>query len=89
MKKNYTKPAMAVLSISANDMLCSGCGAGALNKNEFVDILLSVYDTNGDGRLDREDFGLTDFGQVEGCETVPKDLEFYCKHTAVNTAFWS
>ena len=35
--KKYTKPALMTLSISANDMLCSGCGANLLLKGGCCD----------------------------------------------------
>ena len=88
--KKYTKPALMALSISANDMLCSGCGADPARDNGIGAILIANgFDRNGDGRVDWSDFGTTEFGQPEACEDPAYGLESYCKHTSVSTIFWS
>ena len=88
--KKYTKPALMALSISANDMLCSGCGADPARDNGIGAILLgNGFDSNGDGIVDWSDFGEKDFGQPEACKNQAPGLESYCKHTSVSTIFWS
>lgn len=87
--KQYTKPAMKVLSLSANDMLCSGCVVKLID-DDFGQILLSFWDKNDDGRLTWDDFGPNLFG-VDECEQTDPDLIAYCKFTSNNgaTAIWS
>lgn len=90
--KQYTKPAMMVLSLSANDMLCSGCVVKLMN-DDFGQILLGSFDSNKDGRLTWEDFSPNLFGAGEQCTDTPTDplLEAYCKFTSNDgiTAIWS
>ncbi len=90
--KQYTKPAMMVLSLSANDMLCSGCVVKLMN-DDFGQILLgSGFDTTGDGRITWEDFSPNLFGAGEDqCSATDPFLEAYCKFTSNNgaTAIWS
>lgn len=90
--KQYTKPAMMVLSLSANDMLCSGCVVKLMD-DDFGQILLgSGFDTTGDGRITWEDFSPNLFGAGElQCSATDPLLEAYCKFTSNNgaTAIWS
>lgn len=87
--KEYTKPAMMALSISANDMLC-GCG-DPLKDSGFNENLLKWYDRNSDGRLDDKDFDLGTFGAERECDQTPDDFAMYCKFTANDgkAIFWS
>lgn len=88
--KKYTKPALMTLSISANDMLCSGCGANPIKGTWVGDTLLEWgFDRNGDGKVEWNDFGANAFGTSEACEEPPFGLENYCKHTMNDTIFWS
>lgn len=89
--KQYTKPTMMVLSLSANDMLCSGCVVKLMN-DDFGQILLGSFDVNDDGRLTWEDFSPNLFGAGEAqCSDTDPLLEAYCKFTSNNgaTAIWS
>ena len=89
--KQYTKPTMMVLSLSANDMLCSGCVVKLMN-DDFGQILLGSFDVNDDGRLTWGDFSPNLFGAGEvQCSDTDPLLEAYCKFTSNNgaTAIWS
>lgn len=88
MKKNYTKPAMAVLSVSANDMLCSGCGT-PIEDTVGKTLVQWGFDRDGNGKVEWDDFGTEAFGSTEQCEEPPFGLENYCKHTLNDTIFWS
>lgn len=73
--KVYTKPQMLTLSISANDMLCSGCTT-KLKESSFADLLLQYFDTNKNGRLEGNEL----FTKDDDC-TSGDILEQYCKYT--------
>lgn len=76
--KEYKKPAMLALSISANDQLCGGCQIGTRNNPEYMDIASVIG--NGDDLLTEEEAkeaGM--FGTAEGCAN-PYDK--YCKFTS-------
>lgn len=86
--KEYTKPAMMALSISANDMLC-GCGQ-PLKGTDFGTIMLQWHDKNEDGRLDDGDFAPGTFGAEVECTVQPEDFAVYCKYSAsADPIFWS
>lgn len=88
--KKYTKPMLMTLSVSADDMLCSGCGAGAIKGTPEGEFLTIYFDRNKDGRLDWDkDFGETLFSPEDGCTDTDPMLEAYCKHTAGNIILWS
>lgn len=80
--KAYVKPAMMALSISANDMLCSGtCEVTTRDsKNSFIQNLNSMWGIGGndDSILDPED---KVFGNATDCDPN-RILEGYCKYTA-------
>lgn len=72
--KVYQKPKMLTLSLSANDMLCSGCTIGTRNTNDpFLQYLTQLYGGD-DGLLDPNDpvFGAS----AEGCSVI---VDLYCK----------
>ena len=76
--KEYKKPAMMALSISANDQLCGSCDIGTRNNPEYSD--LDAKFGNRDGLFDQTDvdsFGL--FGSGEDCDF---ECTGYCKFTA-------
>ncbi len=80
--KAYVKPAMMALSISANDMLCSGACVEKTrdSTNAFIQNLNKTWGTGGryDGILDPED---KVFGNETECDPN-RILEGYCKYTA-------
>ena len=84
--KIYEKPKLMVLSISANDMLCSGCTVKRIDEPIYI----SQFDMDNDGILtaqEAENQGL--FGDGADACTVP--VTGYCKHngTAANQVFIS
>ena len=70
--KKYSKPALMTLSISANDQLCAGCGADAINDP-------ALWQWLNDNNLDKGDV-IGYFGNGECTQTVP-GFETYCKLT--------
>lgn len=91
--KEYKKPAMLALSISANDMLCSGCADHQLRDDEmFKGVMLDKkYDFNNNGTFDKDDyaklFAATDT-EPSSCNQVV-DYNGYCKFTSTNMVAWS
>lgn len=92
--KTYTKPSMMVLSISANDPLCTDC----LIKTRFEPAISTDLETdygNADGvsgffsRVDADAASAAygTFGDGEGCD--PALISIYCKFTSANTLFTS
>jgi hypothetical protein len=74
--KIYEKPKLMVLSISANDMLCSGCTVKRIDDPIYID----RFDSDGNGILtaqEAENQGLFGDGTDDAC-TVP--VTGYCKH---------
>ena len=86
--KKYTKPALMTLSVSADVMLCSGCGAGALRGTPAGEFLLEYFD-DGDNRLDWSDFGEGLFSTGDSCANPDPMVEGYCEHTANTVIIWS
>lgn len=84
--KVYQKPQMLTLSLSANDMLCSGCTT-ALRDSSFKQAWLDLFDKNNDGRLTKDEL----FTSGDGCQNIQDFIEEYCKFTVAdaNTLFWS
>lgn len=81
--KTYEKPKLMVLSISANDLLCS-CAYPTKG-----DELLGMYDFNGNGYLDESDFGKTDGLFTEDADSCTKKYYGYCKFTGAMILFTS
>lgn len=76
--KEYKKPVMMALSISANDQLCGGCQIGTRNNPDYIDLDSIIGD--GDGLFtDDEAKAAGMFGTDEQCEN-PYDK--YCKFTS-------
>lgn len=80
--KAYVKPAMMALSISANDMLCSGaCEVKTRDStNPFIQNLNAMWGAGGNDSsiLDPND---NVFGNATDCDPE-RILEGYCKYTA-------
>lgn len=77
--KEYKKPAMLALSISANDRLCGGCQLGTRNNPYFIDLDGTFGDKNGVFTRD-EAAAIGMFGSTENECFNP--YEGYCKFTA-------
>lgn len=79
--KAYVKPAMMALSISANDMLCSGtCEVTTRDSTDpIIQSLNKMWGAGGENNdiLDPKD---NVFGNVTDC--ADRILEGYCKYTA-------
>lgn len=76
--KEYKKPAMMALSISANDLLC-GCDVKTRDTNDpFIQNLNKLWGAGGndDGILDPDD---KVFGSIEEQCDEDRILEGYCK----------
>ena len=83
--KVYEKPKLMVLSISANDALCSGCD-DTVRYNDKLREYFGKYYGNADGPLTDEE--LANLFEAEGClEAVSYDG--YCKFTGTNMMFSS
>lgn len=80
--KAYVKPAMMALSISANDMLCSGtCVEKTRDSTDsFIQSLNKMWGAGGDYNdiLDPKD---NVFGNATDCDP-DRILQDYCKYTA-------
>lgn len=82
--KTYVKPAMMALSISANDMLCSGtCVEKTRDSTDaFIQKLNEMYGAGGkyDGIFDPAD---NVFGNETDCD--PNNIfDKYCKYSATD-----
>ena len=92
--KEYKKPAMVALSLSANDALC-GC-ANSIKGTALADTLVDqgiIRDVTGDGSITQADFenGFL-FASVEdkcGESHIPPGFDIYCKFMGTNTLAWS
>lgn len=80
--KTYVKPAMTALSISANDMLCSGsCTVQTRFDKDLSSKLEGFFPgSNNDGVFTPEEAGNA-FASTESC-TDKFDYNNYCKYTA-------
>ena len=74
--KAYKKPKLMVLSISANDALCAGCGK-ATRGDPLFDILDNPPTGNNDGVFNKQD---PIFASGEECTCTGEYTE-YCKFT--------
>ena len=82
--KIYEKPKLMVLSISANDMLCSGCEHPTKG-----DDILAMFDADENGYLDDGDFGKVGGMFTEDSESCTNKYTGYCKHTGSAIIFTS
>lgn len=83
--KTYEKPRLIALSLSSDDMLCSGCGnklpAGVI-ENLLTDNGIIGWDTDHNGSLsDSEADAAGLFGTGETCT---QGIVNYCKFTATD-----
>lgn len=76
--KTYEKPRLMVLSISANDALCTGCSKGTRFDPFFQSIAQSYG--NSDSVLEYGEGGLF-AGEADDC-TTPFDYDGYCKYAS-------
>ena len=86
--KAYVKPAMMALSISANDMLCTGCAVGTRHNERLSGMLEEQFAGYNGIKLDLfftedEAKAVGAFGSSEGECTEPVMVEGYCKYSAV------
>ena len=90
--KAYQKPAMLVLSISANDMLCSGCDEKKLRDDPSLKgAIIGEFpnlDTDSDGSLSYDEGGKLFASSPDDCGQ-PIDYSGYCKFTGTTTLMWS
>lgn len=77
--KTYEKPKLMVLSISANDALCTGCGHTTKD-----DDLLDFWDANKNGYLDEDDFGKIDGMFTVDAESCGTPYYGYCKYASAD-----
>lgn len=83
--KTYEKPKLMVLSISANDALCSDCETKTRGNDYLANVL---GDTNGNNFFDREDadkLGLF----ADAADTCSVPYVGYCKFAHDNRLFTS
>ena len=84
--KFYEKPKLMVLSVSANDALCSGCDDTVRNNNELRDFYGLYY---GDATLPLTDEELNNlFAANEHCQEKVSNTD-YCKFTGADKMFSS
>ncbi len=84
--KVYEKPKLMVLSVSANDALCSGCDDTVRNNSELRDFYGQYY---GDEILPLTDDELSNlFAEDESCSEKVSNTD-YCKFTGANKMFSS
>lgn len=82
--KQYEKPRLVALSLSANDMLCSGCDLKTKDQNDFfVGILNGMFDQDGNGYVDSNEIGGL-FASQEQCSEYNDNYGAYCKYTAAD-----
>lgn len=85
--KEYKKPAMMALSISANDALCYGCSA----KTRFDTDLSTLLEIEILGKYDDGFFTWDEAASVgafasatDSCSKIEVDFSQYCKFTAAD-----
>lgn len=77
--KVYEKPKLMVLSVSANDVLCSGCAIGTRGDEDWLD-----FDLDHDNLFTKADADqLKMFGTDDGAQCTTK-VYGYCKFNSVN-----
>ncbi len=81
--KVYQKPAMLVLSISANDMLCSSGCTVQTRHNKEISLALEAYFNvpNSDGFFTREEAGEAFASSADSCTSMV-EYQNYCKFNA-------
>lgn len=83
--KEYKKPVMMALSISANDQICGGCAVTTRNNTDWILMLngidkIWVKDQNNDNAISPDETNL--FAESgEDCEVWYKN---YCKFTGAD-----
>lgn len=82
--KTYEKPKLMVLSISANDALCSTCTLKTRIEGDVSGTLLDLVggDKNGNGIFDRGDTE-NYFASTEACQDQ-LNVTGYCKFTTAD-----
>lgn len=84
--KEYKKPAMLALSISANDMLCS-CSSNGATKTVLTDPMLAALgsDYDGNGKIDKADYDMMFASAQDSCSPpFLEGYEDYCKFTGTS-----
>ena len=82
--KIYEKPKLMVLSISANDALCTGCSIRTRGDAQW-----SIFDPSGDGLLTKDEansvglFGSNEDDLGSACSAV---VDGYCKFNGTDPA---
>lgn len=77
---------MLVLSISANDMLCS-CSSKGATSTVLTDPTLQALgrDMNADNVIDRNDFVMMFASENDGCKPPYMEIVGYCKFMGGNS----
>ena len=88
--KNYQKPAMLALSLSANDALCGSCAGGKtiMNDPQLMGIFGGyVTDVNKDGTKDSSEYARLFASTEDQCSDIMPlaGYEQYCKYTGMDT----
>ncbi len=83
--KAYVKPAMMALSISANDMLCSGDCTVSTRADKDLSYTLEKYflGSQNDGVFTPEEAGNAFASSADSCTEFFEDME-YCKYNAAS-----
>ena len=86
--KHYQKPAMLALSLSANDMLCSGCGTKTKSNTVLSNILDELCKTDATDNFfsKKEADSVNAFApSEESCTGIKITYNNYCKFTSAGT----
>lgn len=85
--KQYQKPALYALSLSANDALCYGCGVKTSEETSLNMFLLAMFpqlDLDGDGFFSKQEYEASGlFASSENCQ-LEIDYNGYCKFTSTD-----
>ena len=82
----YEKPALTLLTVSANDALCSGCMVKTRDSDDaFIKKLNGKYG-GADGILDPSDMPFT---IEDSCTTAIEEIDVYCKFIGASQLFTS
>lgn len=83
--KKYTKPMLMTLTISANDMLCQGCGESSRDPSVLQYLRIAGIPMGDNGIYDTGDLiGYFTDGESD-CGTSVPGLEAYCKFNPDDT----